>query len=105
MGLGAATQWLFNFVITEITPRAINSIGWKTFIMFGCFCTGMGVFVTIFLKETKGKTLEEMDLVFGAVDEEVRQADVEATLHKSNFEHAEHQEERQGSSSTARQGA
>ncbi|KAJ5392052.1 hypothetical protein N7509_007542 [Penicillium cosmopolitanum] len=97
VGLGAATQWLFNFVITEITPRAINSIGWKTFIMFGCFCTGMGIFVTFFLKETKGKTLEEMDLVFGTVDEIQRQADVEATLQKQNFEHAEHPEERQGS--------
>ncbi|KAJ5975457.1 hypothetical protein N7481_009164 [Penicillium waksmanii] len=99
VGLGAATQWLFNFVITEITPRAINSIGWRTFIMFGCFCTGMGVFVTFFLKETKGKTLEEMDLVFGAVDEIQRKADVEATLQKQNFEHAEHRdpEERQGS--------
>ncbi|KAJ5619899.1 hypothetical protein N7510_003883 [Penicillium lagena] len=29
VGLGAATQWLFNFVITEVTPHAINSIGWK----------------------------------------------------------------------------
>ncbi|KAJ5082266.1 hypothetical protein N7532_011309 [Penicillium argentinense] len=99
VGLGAATQWLFNFVITEITPRAINSIKWKTFIMFGAFCTGMGIFVTIFIKETKGKTLEEMDLVFGAVDEEQRQADVETTLHKTNFGHAEHAEERQGSTS------
>lgn len=67
--------------------------------MFGCFCTGMGVFVTFFVKETKGKTLEEMDLVFGSIDEAQRRADVEATLHKNNFEHAEHQEERQGSSS------
>ncbi|KAJ5250791.1 hypothetical protein N7489_001201 [Penicillium chrysogenum] len=31
VGFGAATQWLFNFVITEVTPRAINKIGWKTF--------------------------------------------------------------------------
>ncbi|OQE31554.1 hypothetical protein PENSTE_c001G02731 [Penicillium steckii] len=99
VGLGSATQWLFNFVITEITPRAINSIHWKTFIMFGCFCTGMGIFVTFFIKETKGKTLEEMDLVFGSIDEAQRRADVEATLHKNDFEHAEHQEERQGSTS------
>lgn len=67
--------------------------------MFGAFCTAMGIFVTIFLKETKGKTLEEMDLVFGAVDAEQRQADVEATLRKNSFAHAEHSEERQGSSS------
>ncbi|KAJ5491229.1 hypothetical protein N7539_002796 [Penicillium diatomitis] len=97
VGLGAATQWLFNFVITEITPRAINSIGWKTFIMFGVFCTANGVFVTIFLKETKGKTLEEMDLIFGSITEEQRRADVEHTLHKNDVHHLEHEEQVPGS--------
>ncbi|KAJ5717352.1 hypothetical protein N7488_002998 [Penicillium malachiteum] len=95
VGLGAATQWLFNFVITEVTPRAINKIGWKTFIMFGVFCTAMGVFVTLFVKETKGRTLEEMDLIFDAVDEVQRQADVEQTRHKQEVLHAEHVEERE----------
>lgn len=37
VGLGAATQWLFNFVITKVTPEAVNHIGWKTFLMFGIF--------------------------------------------------------------------
>jgi hypothetical protein len=93
VGLGAATQWLFNFVITEITPRAIHSIGWKTFIMFGVFCTANGVFVTLFVKETKGRTLEDMDLIFGSITEEQRRADVENTLHKNEFQHAERAEE------------
>lgn len=60
--------------------------------MFGIFCTAMGVFVTIFVKETKGRTLEEMDLLFGAVNEEQRRVDIENTLHKNNRGHAEHQE-------------
>ncbi|KAJ5883818.1 uncharacterized protein N7473_010704 [Penicillium subrubescens] len=93
VGLGAATQWLFNFVITKITPSAIHSIGWKTFIMFGVFCTANGIFVIIFVKETKGRTLEEMDLIFGSITEEQRRADVENTLHKNNIQHAEHAEE------------
>jgi hypothetical protein len=92
VGLGAASQWLFNFVITEVTPRAIHSIGWRTFLMFAIFCTAMGVFVAIFVKETKGRTLEDMDLIFGAVDAEERQADVEQTLHKNDITHAEHVE-------------
>lgn len=62
--------------------------------MFGIFCLAMGVFVILFFRETKGRTLEEMDLVFGAVDEEQRRADVENTLHKSDVVHAEHVEER-----------
>lgn len=60
--------------------------------MFGVFCFAMGIFIIIFFKETKGRTLEEMDLVFGAVDEEQRRADVESTLQKSNFAHTEHAE-------------
>ncbi|CAG7919587.1 unnamed protein product [Penicillium olsonii] len=92
VGFGAATQWLFNFVITEVTPRAINQIGWRTFLMFGIFCFAMGVFVLFFFKETKGRTLEEMDLIFGAVDEQQRRADVEHTLQKTQVMHEENAE-------------
>lgn len=60
--------------------------------MFGVFCTAMGIFVAIFVKETKGRTLEEMDLIFGSVDPEQRNADVEQTLHKHDVEHDEHVE-------------
>ena len=77
VGLAAATQWLFNFVITEITPNAVNHIGWKTFLMFGIFCLANGTFVTFFIKETKGRTLESMDVLFGAVDEQTRAQDLE----------------------------
>ncbi|GAB7349949.1 hypothetical protein MBLNU459_g0645t1 [Dothideomycetes sp. NU459] len=80
VGLASATQWLFNFVITKVTPAAINSIGWRTFLMFGIFCTAMGVFAFIFVKETKGLTLEEMDILFGSIDSEQRRRDVEQTL-------------------------
>ena len=76
MGMAAATQWLFNFCITEITPSAINHIGYRTFIMFGVFCLANGTFVFFFVKETKGRTLESMDVLFGAVDSEQRDRDV-----------------------------
>lgn len=64
VGLGSATQWLFNFVITYITPAAISNIGWRTFIMFGIFCFAMGVWVFLFVRETKARSLEEMDILF-----------------------------------------
>jgi hypothetical protein len=76
VGMGAATQWLFNFCITELTPSAINHIGYRTFIMFGVFCLANGTFVFFFVKETKGRTLESMDVLFGAVDSEQRDHDV-----------------------------
>jgi len=80
VGMGAATQWLFNFVITKITPEAVNHIGWRTFLMFGIFCLAMGIFATFFIKETKGKSLEEIDVLFGDVTAEQRQRDVEAGM-------------------------
>lgn len=64
VGLGSATQWLFNFVVTYVTPAAINNIGWRTFIMFGVFCVAMSVWVFLFVRETKARSLEEMDVVF-----------------------------------------
>lgn len=80
-------------MITEVTPHAINSVGWRTFIMFGVFCVAMGVFVFIFAKETKGRSLEEMDILFGAADENKRRAAVEQTLYKHEVTHAERVDE------------
>ncbi|RMJ27438.1 Sugar and other transporter [Aspergillus sp. HF37] len=93
VGLGATTQWLFNFIITQITPRAVNNIGWRTFIMFGVFCIAGGTFVLFFLKETKGRSLEDMDLLFGAVTEEERRNAVETTMTKGRATHAEYADE------------
>ncbi|KFY49317.1 hypothetical protein V496_10101 [Pseudogymnoascus sp. VKM F-4515 (FW-2607)] len=85
VGMGSASQWLFNFAITYMTPAAINNIGWKTFIMFGVFCFAMGTWVFLFVKETKGLTLEDMDILFGTVDQERRQNDIEHMLQKAAF--------------------
>lgn len=59
---GTATQWLFNFVFSQITPHAINNLGWRTFLMFAIFNCSLVVYTWFFIKETKGKSLEEMEL-------------------------------------------
>ncbi|ESZ95807.1 quinate permease [Sclerotinia borealis F-4128] len=90
VGLAASTQWLCNFSITEITPIAVSNIGWRTFLMFGFFCLGMGVWSFFIVRETKGKTLEELDILFGGIDAEQRAQDVEAVLHaKKDIVHHE----------------
>ncbi|KAF7540261.1 hypothetical protein G7054_g1430 [Neopestalotiopsis clavispora] len=94
MSCPAATQWLFNFVVTKITPLAINSIGWRTFIMFAVFCLAMGIFVFLFVPETKQCTLEEIDVIFGGVDAETRRRDVEQALGAERKEADLAQEER-----------
>lgn len=64
VGCASATQWLFNFVVTYITPSAISNISWRAFIMFGVFCFTMAVWDFLVVREARGCSLEEMDVVF-----------------------------------------
>ncbi len=52
--------------------------------MFGVFCIAMVIFIFFFLKETKGRTLEDMEILFGEVTEEQRKADVDNVLEKAS---------------------
>ena len=52
----------------------------------------MGAFVLVFLPDTTGRSLEEMDILFGAVTPEQRRKDVELAVaeeYKAD-PHAEH---------------
>ncbi|KAK9462288.1 general substrate transporter [Lipomyces oligophaga] len=63
MGLAVVFYWMFNFLIVMITPTALENISWKFYVILGVF---NAVFVPIlwFFVETKGKTLEELDIYF-----------------------------------------
>ncbi|GAA6029913.1 hypothetical protein NBRC10512_003637 [Rhodotorula toruloides] len=62
----AAAQWLFQFIIARETPDMIASMGaWGTFLLFSMFNFLSAVFAFFFIPETKGKSLEEMDDLFG----------------------------------------
>lgn len=45
----------------------IKGIGWGMYLFFAIWLFIGAVFVWFFVPETKNKTLEEMDLVFGSV--------------------------------------
>ncbi|RAH67226.1 putative MFS sugar transporter [Aspergillus aculeatinus CBS 121060] len=63
--VGAASQWLFNFMMSQITPHAIDNVGWRMFLMFAIFNYAVVVYAYVFLKETSQYSLEEMQHVFG----------------------------------------
>ncbi|KAJ5755676.1 general substrate transporter [Penicillium manginii] len=65
VSVGAASQWLFNFVMSQITPHAIDNIGWRTFLMFSIFNYAIIGYSWLVLKETSQHSLEEMQEVFG----------------------------------------
>ncbi|KAL7274083.1 hypothetical protein RUND412_003028 [Rhizina undulata] len=64
MAIGSAFNWLAVFTVVEITPIAIQNIGWKTFIIFAVFNALWVPIVYCFFPETKGLGLEEIDWVF-----------------------------------------
>ncbi|KAG5653194.1 hypothetical protein H0H81_001822 [Sphagnurus paluster] len=68
LALASASQWLWNFVVSKVTPQMITNLGYKIFLMFGTInVAAMGTFA-FFIPETKGRSLEDMDVIFGAVD-------------------------------------
>ncbi|TKW49571.1 Quinate permease, partial [Colletotrichum tanaceti] len=60
-----------------VTPHAVQNLGWKTFLMFCIFNWALVVFVWFFIKETKGKSLEEMDCQWSRALEKVLGSDAE----------------------------
>jgi len=65
VALATATVWLFNFVVGVATPPMIESIGFGVYIFFGSWCFLAAVWAFFLVPETKGKTLEQMDQIFG----------------------------------------
>lgn len=64
--IAASSNWMNNFVIALVTPTILAQISWGLYAIFAAFLTLGIIFVWFFVPETKGKTLEEMDQVFGA---------------------------------------
>ncbi|MCJ1307850.1 hypothetical protein MMC25_001498 [Agyrium rufum] len=65
---GAGSQWLFNFMMSQVTPHAIANIGWRTFLMFAVFNYAIIAYSWWVLRETAGRSLEEMETVWGSAE-------------------------------------
>ncbi|KAK7202731.1 hexose transporter, partial [Myxozyma melibiosi] len=63
-GFCGAWNWIFNFALAFFVPPAFTNIQWKTYIIFAVFCVCMAVNVFFMFPETKGKTLEEIDIIW-----------------------------------------
>ncbi|KAH7130608.1 general substrate transporter [Dendryphion nanum] len=65
MGIAAIGNWLFNFAIGLFIPPAFLNIRWKLFIVFGVLCLGGAIQFYFTYPETCGKTIEEIEVLFG----------------------------------------
>ena len=62
--------------MAKVTPTLETGLGYKLFLMFATInIGGMGTFALL-IPETKGRSLEDMDVIFGAVSAEKRREDI-----------------------------
>jgi sugar porter (SP) family MFS transporter len=70
MSLSVASNWLWNFAIAYATPYLVDSgpgnldLGTKVFFIWGSTCFGCIVFAYFCVPETKGLSLEQIDLLY-----------------------------------------
>ncbi|KAJ5626065.1 hypothetical protein N7510_002374 [Penicillium lagena] len=65
VALSTCTIWLSDFIVGISTPSMMANIGYGTYIFFAVMCFLAGVWAFFLVPETSGKTLEELDEVFG----------------------------------------
>ncbi|KIP07751.1 hypothetical protein PHLGIDRAFT_105227 [Phlebiopsis gigantea 11061_1 CR5-6] len=91
LATASASQWFFNFIVSKWTPAIKTALGYKMFFMFAAInIGGMAVF-SLLIPETKGRSLEEMDIIFGSVQAETRRAGIEQE--QREIAHAQHPSE------------
>ncbi|KAJ9303750.1 hypothetical protein DTO217A2_6762 [Paecilomyces variotii] len=83
ISITTSATWMCNFIIGLVTPDMLATISWGTYIFFAAFCLLAFLFTYFCIPETRGKTLEDMDLIFGdtaAHEEKQRIVQIESSL-------------------------
>ncbi|WVR04206.1 hypothetical protein IAU60_001206 [Kwoniella sp. DSM 27419] len=66
MAICTSTHWAFNLMLAKSTPYMIENLGGYGIYFVFASCTTVGaLFEFFYMPETKGKTLEEIDRLFG----------------------------------------
>ncbi|KAF1841536.1 MFS sugar transporter-like protein [Cucurbitaria berberidis CBS 394.84] len=67
IALGASSNWMNNFIVGQVTPDMLEHMKYGTYIFFGLLTFLGAAFIYFYFPETKGLSLEEMDVLFGSV--------------------------------------
>lgn len=62
--ISTANHWLWNFVVAMITPVAIDTIGYRYWIVYAVIGICIPVSVFFLYPETAGRSLEEIETIF-----------------------------------------
>ncbi|KAK3720154.1 hypothetical protein LTR37_003978 [Vermiconidia calcicola] len=91
--LGTATNWIFNFMVVEITPIGIETLRWKFYIIWTVLNGSFVPFTYFLFPETAGRTLEDIDSYFRGQPSLVVFRDKLATESKRPMEFIEKEEQ------------
>jgi sugar porter (SP) family MFS transporter len=71
-GIAAAANWIFCFLVVMTIPPAFANIGYKTYIIYAIFNACFIPIIYFFLVETRQRSLEELDVIFAAPGDPVK---------------------------------
>lgn len=66
ISISTASNWVFNFALAYAVPPGLASISFNVYFIFAACNVAAFFHVLIMYPETKGRTLEEIEAVFGA---------------------------------------
>lgn len=62
--MSASSNWLFNFLLAEVTPVGFANVGFRYYIVYAAISAFAAIVFGLFYPETKGRSLEEIDEIF-----------------------------------------
>jgi uncharacterized membrane protein len=85
MSLGSGTHWVCAALITLLTPTVLSTFsGAQIFAFFAGMMVLQLLFVAFLMPETKGKTLEELEVELGLSDVELEKYKEEIAPSEAN---------------------
>jgi sugar porter (SP) family MFS transporter len=82
--VSTACNWILNYTIVQITPIALDNIGYRTYIIFAVLNAAWVPIIYLFYPETKGLELEEVDSLFLKDGIEGEVEDLDDAAHMNN---------------------
>jgi hypothetical protein len=70
--MGSVSNWTFCFLVVMTIPVSFSNLGWKTYIYYAVFNAVFVPIIYFFLVETKGRSLEELDVIFATPGDPVK---------------------------------
>lgn len=75
LSVGTVLNWIFTLIMSFVTPTikaefGLNGVGYL-FIIMGACTGGCALFILVFVKETRGKSLAERKALYSKVDDVV----------------------------------